>query len=234
MNLIANNPVFKDLGVTGYWGSYYDDEELYRWSFHLLRHYCVEGNTEMLSKKHGYVYAPGYLKNCDFIYGLESWKAAPTNSIRSARLAGYGKNSQGRWGAPGGTGDSFCLFTRGAGEPSTLTQTATGLTPGQVYTLQFVTADHKDMVTGRFDPKLLGLEAVLGTGAELIPDKSYVFIDKRNSGKKKNDGKARVNLHHIRFRATAPSFTVTFIDAKAALGTEIALNYIMLKPYFAE
>ena len=61
-----------------------------------------------------------------------------------------------------------------------------------------------------------------------------VFVDRRNSGRKKNDGKVRVNLNHIRFRATAPSFTVTFTDAKAAPGTEIALNYVMLKPYFEE
>ena len=234
LNLIATNPVFKDLGMTGYWGSYYGDEELYRWSFRLLRHYCVEGNTGMLSKAYGYVYSPGHLKNCDFADGLKHWKAAPTNSLRSARFDGYGKNSQNRWGTSGDTGNSFCVFTRGEGAPNTLTQTATGLTPGRVYTLQFVTADHKDMVAGKVDPKLLGLDAVLGTGAEIIPEESYVFIDKRNSGKKKNDGKVRINLHHIRFRATAPSFTVTFTDAKATRGTEIALNYVMLKPYFAE
>ncbi len=28
LNLVATHPVFQDLGVTGYWGSYYDDEEL--------------------------------------------------------------------------------------------------------------------------------------------------------------------------------------------------------------
>ncbi|MFW5866322.1 MAG: carbohydrate binding domain-containing protein, partial [Armatimonadota bacterium] len=33
LNLVATHPIFEDLGVTGYWGSYYDDEELYRWSF---------------------------------------------------------------------------------------------------------------------------------------------------------------------------------------------------------
>ena len=49
VNLIANHPSFRDLATTGYWGSYYDDEELYRWSFAIMRHYCVEGNTGMLS-----------------------------------------------------------------------------------------------------------------------------------------------------------------------------------------
>lgn len=234
LNVVATNPIFKDLGVTGYWGSYYDDEELYRWSFRLLRHYCVEGNTGMLSKTYGYVYSPGHLKNCDFVDGLTQWVAASSGSLRSDKFPGYGKGSQRRWGAAGGTGDTFCVFTRGEGEASTLTQTATGLTPGKVYTLQFVTADYRDMIAGKIDPKRLGLDTVLGAGAEVIPEASYVFVDRRNSGKKKDDGKVRINLNHVRLRAVAPSFAVTFTDAKAAPGTEIALNYVMLKPYFEE
>jgi hypothetical protein len=135
-------------------------------------------------------------------------------------------------GAPGGTGDTFCVFTRGDGDPSTLTQTATGLTPGRVYTLQFVTGDYEDILTGAFDPKELGMKAILDSGAEVIPEESYVFVDTRNTGRKEDDGLARVNLHHVRFRAVAPSVTVTFTDADAEPGTQIALNYIMLKPYF--
>jgi len=234
LNLVATHPVFRDLGVTGYWGSYYDDEELYRWSFRLLRHYCVEGNTEMLSKTYGYVYSPGHLRNCDFVDGLEHWTADTADGLRADSFAGYGKGSQRRWGAPGGTGDTFCVFTRGEERPNTLTQTATGLTPGKIYTLQFVTADYNDMVAGKIAPKQLGLNAVLDAGAEVIPEKSYVYVDRRNSGRKEDDGLARVNLHHIRFRAVAPSVTVTFTDAEAEQGTEIALNYIMLKPYFEE
>jgi hypothetical protein len=236
LNLIATHPAFQDLGVTGYWGSYYDDEELYRWSFALLRHYCVEGNTEMLSKDYGYAYSPGHLKNCDFVDGLEGWVADPADAdaLRADSFAGYGSGSQRRWGAPGGTGDTFCVFTRGEGDASTLTQTATGLTPGRIYTLQFVTADYEDIVAGAFDPKELGMNAVLDAGAEVIPEESYVFVDTRNTGRKENDGLARVNLHHVRFRALDPSVTVTFTDAEAEPGTQIALNYIMLKPYFEE
>ncbi len=146
LHLIATHPLLKGLAMTGYWGSYYDDEELYRWSMRLLRHYCVEGRTEMLSKTYGYRYSPGHLSNCDFADGLKGWTADPVDALRTDSFAGYGKGSQARWGAGGQTGDTFCVFKRGAGGPSTLTQTATGLTPGKVYTLQFVTADYKDMV----------------------------------------------------------------------------------------
>lgn len=234
LHLIATHPLLKDIAVTGYWGSYYDDEELYRWSMRLLRHYCIEGNTEMLSQSYGYRYSPGHLINCDFTDGLKGWTAAPADAIRAGSFAGYGKGSQGRWGASGGTGDSFAIFRRGTAGPGTLTQTATGLTPGKVYTLQFVTADYKDMVARKVDPKQHRLSAVLGPGAEIMPDKSYVFVDRRNSGKKADDGWVRINLHHLCFRATASSCTVTFTDAEAEPGTETALNYVMLKPYFED
>jgi hypothetical protein len=234
LHLIATHPQLRGLGMTGYWGSYYDDEELYRWSMRLLRHYCVEGKAAMLSRDYGYRYAPGHLSNCDFADGLKGWTATPADGIRAASFAGYGASSQARWGAGGGRGDTFAVFKRGAGEPSTLTQTATGLTPGKIYTLQFVTADYQDMVARRVAPKEHRLSAHLGAGAALIPEKCYVYVDQRTSGKKADDGKVRINLHHIRFRATAPSFSVTFTDATAAPGTETALNYVMLKPYFEE
>ncbi len=234
LHLIATHPSLKDLAMTGYWGSYYDDEELYRWSMRLLRHYCVEGHTEMLSKTYGYRYSPGHLSNCDFADGLKGWTADPADAIRTDSFAGYGKGSQARWGADGKAGDTFCVFKRGAERPSTLTQTATGLTPGKVYTLQFITADYKDMVAKKVAPKQHGLNAVLGAGAELIPEKCYVFVDRRTSGRKADDGQVRINLHHLRFRATAPSAKITFTDAEAEPGTETALNYVMLKPYFED
>lgn len=234
LNLLANHPAFKNLGMAGYWGSYYDDEELYRWSFRLLRHYCVEGSTEMLSKQYGYRYAPGHLSNCDFADGLQHWTAEPAEGLRAASFAGFGRSSEGRWGAGGGTGDTFCVFKRGEARPSTLTQTATGLTPGKVYTLQFVTADYKDMLAGKVDPKQHRLEAVLDSGAEPIPGKSYVFVDKRTSGSKPGDKLVRINLHHMRFRATAAAVKVTFTDTAAEPGTETALNYVMLKPYYED
>ncbi len=233
LRLIATHPQFKDLAMTGYWGSYYDDEELYRWSMRLLRHYCVEGQTELLSKTYGYRYAPGHLRNADFADGLKGWTAAPADGLRADSFAGYARGSQARWGAEGRTGDSFSVFKRGAKGPNTLTQTATGLTPGKVYTLQFITADYQDMIARKAAPKQHRLSAVLGTGAELIKDKSYVFVDRRASKQAKPET-VRVNLHHLRFRATGAACQVTFTDAEAEVGTETALNYVMLKPYYED
>ena len=212
LHLVATHPAFKDLATTGYWGSYYDDEELYRWSMRLLRHYCVEGNKEMLSKRYGYRYSPGHLSNCDFTDGLKGWTAEPAAAIRAGSFTGYGKGSQGRWGAKAGTGDTFCVFKRGAERPSTLTQTATGLTRASLH-LQFVTADYKDMVARKV-AQATPLSAVLGAGAELIPEKSYVFVDRRNTGRRRTmggRGSACTTCGSARRRLRSRSFT----DAEA-------------------
>ena len=71
VNLVANSPDFKDLATIGYWGTYYGDEELVRWSFQLMRHYAVEGNRDLLSARYGFHYNPGLLVNGDFADGTE-------------------------------------------------------------------------------------------------------------------------------------------------------------------
>ena len=100
VNLVANSPDFKDLATIGYWGTYYGDEEMVRWSFKLMRHYAVEGNKEMLSDRHGFKYNPGFIANPDFADGLEGWtvSAAAKDSVRTQTIAGFGKKSEGRWG----------------------------------------------------------------------------------------------------------------------------------------
>ena len=110
VNLIANSPDFADLATTGYWGTYYGDEELARWSFMLMRHYAVEGHKDMLSARYGFKYNPGFLANGDFADGLNGWTVSPAaeGSIRTDTIAGYGKNSQGRWGG-GKAGDTVCV-----------------------------------------------------------------------------------------------------------------------------
>ncbi len=188
----------------------------------------------MLSSHYGYRYLPGHLHNCDFEDGLTGWEVAPAEAVAAAQLAGYGRGSQARWGAPKAAGDTFAVLKRSPDQATTLTQTATGLTPGQTYTLQFVTADYRDMVARHAEPKKHPLTAILGEGADLFADESYVFVDQRMAGSKANDNNARINLHHLRFRATASSVTITFTDEQAAAGTETALNYVMLKPYYGE
>jgi len=232
VNLIANSPDFKGLATTGYWGTYYGDEELARWSFKLMRHYAVEGNRDMLSARHGFKYNPGFLANVDFADGLDGWTASPAaeGSLRPDTIAGYGKNSQGRWGG-GSAGDTVCVMTRGADRPNRISQTVDGLEVGRAYCLQFVTADFKDVVGKKYNPRRYGVRAEL-EGAEILADRGFVHIDRRNQGRyKDNHNVAKINLNRIIFRATSPTQVITFHDEKAAPGEELIINFIQLKPY---
>jgi hypothetical protein len=232
VNLIANSPDFRDLATTGYWGTYYGDEELVRWSFELMRHYAVEGNTDMLSDRYGFTYNPGFLENGDFADGLDGWTASPAagGSLRTQTIAGYGRNSQGRWGA-GSAGDTVCVMTRNAAQPNRISQVAEGLEVGRAYCLQFVTADLADVVGKKYNPRRYGIDVELA-GAEILADKSFVHIDRRNSGRyKDNDNVAKINLHRIVFRPSSPTQVVAFHDEQAIPGEELLINFVQLKPY---
>jgi len=229
---VATSPAFAGLGMTGYWGTYYGDEELARWSLLLMRHYAVEGHTEMLSARYGFKYHPGLLVNGDFADGLKGWTVQPAaeGSIRGETIAGYGKNSQGRWNA-GKAGDTVCVLVRHAGPPNRVQQTAQGLTVGRAYCLQFVTADRRDVLDHVGQPRRHGIAVDLD-GGKILPEKSFVHIDRRSGGRyAHNNNVAKINLHHIVFRAQSPSLTVSFNDAAAHAGEELLVNFVQLKPY---
>jgi hypothetical protein len=228
VNLVANSPDFANLATTGYWGTYYGDEELARWSFLLMRHYAVEGRKDMLSARYGFTYNPGHLKNPDFAEGLADWTIH--GAVRAETIAGYGKNCQGRWGA-GKAGDSVCVFTRQKDAPNQVSQTARGLTVGKAYCLQFVTADRQDVVTKKLKPRRYGINVGLD-GAEVLPGKSFVHMDTRSSKHgKKDENVGKINLHRTIFYAKTPDVKITFNDFAASPGEELLLNFVLLKPY---
>ena len=232
VNLVANSPDFKDLATTGFWGTYYGDEELVRWSFKLMRHYAVEGNKDMLSTRYGFRYNPGFLTNSDFADGMNGWVSSPAaeGSIRADTIAGYGKNSQGRWGG-GNAGDTVCVMTRSAEGPNRISQTAHGLEVGKAYCLQFVTANFGDVTGKKYNPRRYGIDVELG-GAEILGDKGFVHIDRRDTGRyERNDNVAKINLNRIIFRAKSPTQVIAFNDEKAIPGEELIINFIQLKPY---
>jgi len=232
VNLVANGKEFEDLATTGYWGTYYGDEELVRWSFLLMRHYAVEGRREMLSQQFGFTYRPGFIHNGDFADALTGWEAVPAaeGAIRAHTVPGYGKNSQGRWGG-GNAGDTVCVLARAVDKANRLTQTARGLEVGKAYCLQFVTGDLKDITEKRFNPRRYGIDVELGE-AELLPGRGYVHVDQRKGGRyEHNDNVAKINLHRIIFRAKAATVPIAFSDQKAQPGEELVLNYVQLKPY---
>ena len=231
LNYAASDPLFSGIGLTGYWGSYYADDEMHRWSFALMRHYVVEGNTNMLSSAYGFKYRPDHILNGDFRGTLAPWKS--TGEVRTDSHATFAACSQNRWGGNGGVGDTFAVLVRGEGEATTLSQTAKGLQPGKTYCLQFATFDAKDVKANKVAPRRFGIDVKLSDGAEIDKSRSWVHVDKRIKGRyKQNNGVARINLHHIVFTAKAPTVEITLSNAAAAPGEELGVNYLSLNPFY--
>ena len=231
LNLAANDPSCRDLGAVGYWGCNYADDEMKRWSFALMRHYVVEGHTNMLSSAHGFRYRPGHLEDGDFSGGFASWRTS--GKVRADSHPEFARRSQCRWGGNGGVGDTFAVLTREEGASATVGQTAKGLVPGCTYCLQFSTFDVKDVKANRIAPRRFGIDVKLGVGAEVRKDLSWVHVDNRVKGRYDfNDNVARVNLHHIVFTACAAETEIVFNNAAAKVGEELGLNAVSLNPYF--
>ena len=233
LNLVANDPEFKNLGGTGYWGSYYADHELHRWAYMLLRHYCIEGNTTMLSDQYGYSYIPNHVINGDFRGSFEGWTA--TGNVTLDQHKTFAAKSQNRWGGNNGIGDTFAVLSKKEDETSTLTQNAVNLVPGKAYCLQFATFDVDDVKSDTINGRKFGITARLSKDAEIREDLSWHHIDKRIKGRyRHNDNVARINLQHIVFIAKAPSVNITLDNAAALKGENLGINYLSVKPFLLE
>ena len=231
MNLLATHPNFVGLGTTGFWGTNYADEEMYRWSARLLRHYVVEGQTGMLSKKYGFSYLPGHIRNNDFDHGLDGWKVEPAaaGSVSTGSYPEFSSAIQDRWGAL--NGNNFCVFKKQPGKVNRISQPVKGLVPGKKYMLLFCTADYNDVKAKRLNPRKLGIDFHLD-GVKI--DDTMVWIDNRVKGNySKNHNVARMNVNRIIFTATSETSTLSFTDAAAKDGETLVLNYIQLKPFYA-
>ena len=226
-NALANNPVFDGLGLAGVWGSYYGDEEIYRWTFMLARHYCIEGRRDMLSGRYGLKYLPGIAANGDFNEGLDGWRAEGNVCVRTMR--GLAENIERRWGGAA-SGDSFAVLAKKNGAAAKLVQKLKGLVPGRMYSLDAVCFDAKDAAAKRFRPVRLPLAVTLGPEAETDERLSWVFVDRRAKEKVRGWG-VRCNRHHLVFTARAEEVELAIDNSAAADGDEIGVNGIGAWPY---
>ena len=225
-NMLANDPAMEGLGVAGYWGSHYTDDDTLRWCFKLLRHYCIDGATDMLSGKYGLKYNPGFVRNPDFKTGLDGWRIE--GSVSRDVVEGFGRPSLKLLGT-GSCGESFAVFARGDG-PNRISQKMSGFIPGETYRLQFVTFDANDAKAHRFAPRKIAIAAELGSGAKILPERTWRYVDRQSSRPGKSSG-ARVNLNYIMFEAKAPEIELSFNDAAAKPGERLGLNWINLVKY---
>jgi len=229
--LMANDPLFEKLGCVGYWGSYYADEEIHRWSFALTRHYCIKGAKTMLSEKFGYKYLPGILENGDFRGTLDGWKAA--GKVSTDKFFSFADVVQRRWGGCNGTGDTFAVLTRGEGdETASLEQTLKGVTAGRKYRLFAATFDVDDLKAKRCAPREIELNLSL-EGAETDPELTYSWVDNRPAKEhREGDRCARLNIHRIVFTATSDTVVLKIDNAGAKAGSHLGVNCVSVSPYF--
>ncbi|MBR4674384.1 MAG: hypothetical protein IKP00_07965 [Victivallales bacterium] len=240
-NILATDPRMDGLYGMGCYSIGHTDEELVRWIGKLMRYYCVEGGTEPLSKKYGFKYNPGHLKDGDFEEGFKHWTIEPAeqDGIQLKKLTGYGRNIQCRKGIPSGHGDTVALFTRSVKAPNRLSQKAVGLTPGKLYCLSFMTVDYDDYLK----PNNKHLEVVFNatiSDAELIPEVccKRVFPIAWGGKGDTRPGTPEKIIQRIVFRAQKETATITFSDwssdteAGGPAGVHRIINWIGVKPYF--
>ncbi|MPM98636.1 hypothetical protein SDC9_145824 [bioreactor metagenome] len=243
LHAIVNNPTCLDLGLVGYWGGNYCQEDMQRWCLELLRHYFIDGSKDMLSTRYGYTYRPGILSNGDFLRDLASWEALPAEpeAIRQDKVKDHGYLMQCRWGktqsAQGDiyNGDAAMVMVKSARGANVLRQKMVNLVPGQPYMLQFVVGSYDDAVNKVNNPRRYGLDAVLDPAEAGIRSQG-IFVDRRAKHRYSEDGKfSRANLHRIVFVPKGKEVMLTLTDAANTEkpGSALMVNFVQVKPYFA-
>ena len=240
---------FAGLGSVGFGAPFHADEEIVRWFARLMRHYCLEGSVESLAARYGYRYNPGLLANPDFADGFKGWTAHPASegSLVPATVKNYGINHTHRKEVPSGVGDSVAKFTRSAERPNRLSQRLR-LEKGKLYSLTCCYTDAADVEEpGSVDDKrALSIDIA---GVEKIDGLTYVrkWPERRDpAGRQIRGGNAlgaRRSLKcipRVVFRALTEDAELTFSDwaapdaPGAPAGRVTLLNYIILRPYFAD
>ena len=242
---LATDPEFADLGGAGF-STPACDENIYRWTARLLRHYCIEGRTDRLSDAQGFAYLPGHLANGDFERGLDGWtvRAAESGGIEHGTIKGFGRKGMNRLYRADDVspkhpyGDSFALFTRSGRAPNRLSRAVTGLVPGRAYELTFCTVDYRDALAEAEAPASFAFRSRI-VGAEEIREITYEYVS-HAPGVRRWDGRRLpvVVTHRRVFRATSDRAEIELSDWRddrdpgGPVGERRLVNFVGVRPYY--
>ena len=159
MQYLATRPEFSGLFGVHWWFSGWASDELVLWESALYRHYCIEGATDLLSKRYGWNYMLTHIKNPDFLDGTTGWTINPAapDSAKASYLERYARVQNRYWNRgvepdyP--SGNAYLWTKRGADKPNKATQEITGLVRGKLYSVQMITADYRDIISGKSEEK---------------------------------------------------------------------------------
>jgi len=223
---LANHPEFTGLGLAGYWGFNYTNEEIARWCCELVRHYVLEGRTDSLAKAYGYTYLLPHLQNNDFENGLEGWRC--TGDVKVDHNDLFGARNERRWYCSK-YGQHFAVLAGNPDQPATISQTAVELVPGKPYTLEFITADYDDTMADKVNPRYFDIGVTL-KDAQIV--REFTYIDERTKGQA-DFITAKTNYRYYRFIPEKDTVELTFTGSAKA-GEKLIMNYVKIAPYFEE
>jgi hypothetical protein len=215
-----------------------------RWNSRLLRHYCIEGNTDLLSKRYGYTYQLDHIRNADFADGTNGWtiSAAEEGSVKPMKEDGYSWVI-GRYPRTP-EGDTFLWMKRSTAKPNRFRQEIRKLVPGRLYSMKMITGDYQEFVGGKSAKTLHGVSIRL-ENAEMLSDprKSFqapVFGNVHRQEKFKGENRFWLNYYSRVFRAQGETATLEVSDwadeknPGGPAGQELMYNFIEVQPYFED
>ena len=226
---------FAGLGGFGLYAWAAGEEEDVRWVSKAVRHYLLEGRTESLSDRYGYVWCPEHIRNGDFREKLSGWTSEPAagGEIRPENVPGYGNKVQ-RRDQGGKNGDDVCVMRRSSAGPNRISTMLTGLTPGALYSVRYVVAPLKAAKENKADERRYAFSAAV-EGADDVTASMPVA---RYGGPV--DIRAKTNQHTLVFRAKGATARLVLSDWESAAspggepGEELVVNAVRVRPYFAE
>ena len=233
MQCLATDPAYFGLWGVQPYRSNYVDEEILHCMGRMLRHYCIEGQTDRMMSD---PYELRYVTDPDFVDGLQHWQAAAAEAggITAGSFKGYGI-LQGRY--PGGAfGDTFAILKRSAKGPNVLSQALQGLKPGRLYSLKVYTGDHADLTAGksRKDQQVLTIKL---DGAEVQPGAfSYPFHSARGPAPFTRQAPFWMTYHWQQFRAQGETAKLSLSDwakpdaAVGPTGQETMVSFVEVQP----
>ena len=249
----ATDPRFAGCAGVAFSGLVCCEEEFRRWGTQVIRHYALEGAADDLAARYGYAWAPGLVRDPDFEEGLSAWTVRPAEEggICAERLPRYGdyfqrricvgREYKGHLVLPKGFGDTVATFRSSAAGANEVSQRIAGLEPGRRYALLAVVADKKTLTAGTPDAEKLPPFAFSVRMDGATEERGLRFVNSRRGEWKPKGAANKAVMYNLRyvFRADASEATLVFSDRGddgSALepGTELSLNYVVLRPYYSE
>ena len=241
VNMIANDPAFSEIGGLMWWTSLFADEETIRWIGQLFRHYCIEGNSGLLSED---PYLLEHIENPDFHEGVRGWTVVPAEegSAEKRTYQDYGK-LQGRR-TSSSDGDTFLWMKRSAEGPNAFSQEIRGLEVGRHYSMKMYTTDYRGLVQGNSEEQNEHAVNIRIEGAAIDSSRSFQqgFVSNPWPPNRASSEGAMIwiNLHRLIFRAESKTAFLTVSDWQndreggGKIGEELVYNWIEIQPYLDE